>query len=72
MKLNIRLDQSHASHTRFSVFANGANCGQLCMRTEDEAVEFLMILRHGLCDSLDSYVETGMLYEAPKGAEVGA
>mgnify|MGYP001599406432 CR=1 FL=1 len=72
MKLHIRLDQSHASHTRFTVFVNGANCGQLCMRTEHDVVHFLMILRHGLSDSLDSYIETGMLEGAPKSAEARA
>ncbi len=66
MKLHIRLDYSNAQHTGLTVFSNGANCGQLIMRTEHEVVHFLMILRHGLSDSLDSYVETGTLYEAPK------
>ena len=39
MKFHLRADEATGTHTRFTVFAKGANCGQLCM-TEEEAVFF--------------------------------
>jgi len=36
MKLHLRADSVDTFHVRFTVFMNGANCGQLCM-TDDEA-----------------------------------
>lgn len=39
MKLHLRADSANGVHTRFTVFMNGANCGQLCM-TEEEAIFF--------------------------------
>ncbi len=39
MKLHLRADSANGEHTRFTVFMNGANCGQLTMR-EEEAVFF--------------------------------
>ncbi len=38
-KVLIRADSANGTHTRFTVFMNGANCGQLCMR-QDEAIFF--------------------------------
>lgn len=35
MKLHLRADIVNDTHTRFTVFMNGANCGQLCMRREE-------------------------------------
>ena len=37
--IHLRADSANGRHTRFTVFMNGANCGQLCM-TEDEAIWF--------------------------------
>jgi len=39
MKLHLRADKATGTHTTFTVFMNGSNCGQLCMR-EDEAIFF--------------------------------
>jgi len=39
MKVHLRADEANGTHTKFTVFMNGANCGQLIM-TEDEAVYF--------------------------------
>jgi len=39
MKIHLRGDSADGIHTRFTVFMNGANCGQLTM-TEEEAVFF--------------------------------
>ncbi len=35
MNLKIRVDAHGADHVHFTVFANGANCGELTMRTEE-------------------------------------
>lgn len=39
MKLHLRADEVNDTHTKFTVFLNGANCGQLCMK-EEEAFYF--------------------------------
>jgi len=39
MKVNLRGDEANGTHTKFTVFMNEANCGQLCM-TEEEAIFF--------------------------------
>lgn len=39
MKVHLRADSADGTHTKFTVFMNGANCGKLCMR-EEEAVFF--------------------------------
>ena len=39
MKVHFRADSADGTHTKFTVFMNGANCGQLCMR-EYEAIFF--------------------------------
>ena len=39
MKLHLRADEANGTHTKFTVFLNEANCGQLCMR-EKEAIYF--------------------------------
>ena len=38
-RIHLRADEANGQHTRFTVFCNGANCGQLCMR-ESEAIYF--------------------------------
>lgn len=38
-KVHLKADSANGVHTRFTIFMNGANCGQLCMR-EDEAIFF--------------------------------
>ena len=58
MNINLRADEANGTHTRFTVFANGANCGQLCMR-EEEAVAFYMILSHGCSPTLDKFTGNG-------------
>ena len=42
-KLHIRGDIANGEHTRFTVFMNGANCGQLCMK-EEEAIFFYEVI----------------------------
>jgi hypothetical protein len=38
-KIHLRADYADGTHTKFTVFCNGANCGQLCM-TQEEAIYF--------------------------------
>lgn len=39
MRVHLRADSADGTHTKFTVFMNGANCGHLCM-TQDEAIFF--------------------------------
>ena len=34
MRIKCRIDSQNPGHTRFTVFQDGGNCGQLCMDTE--------------------------------------
>lgn len=61
MKIHMRFDDSNSEHTRFTVFVNGKNCGQLCMGTE-EAVTFHDILRCGPLKGTDEFVSSGVVY----------
>ena len=58
MKITLRADEANGTHTRFTVFMNGGNCGQLCMR-EDEAGAFYMIISNGVHPKLDEFVGKG-------------
>jgi len=42
-KIHLRSDLVTGRHTTFTVFCNGANCGQLCM-TEEEAQFFHQVV----------------------------
>ena len=66
MRIHLRADEANGTHTRFTVFVNGANCGELCMR-EEEAIFFhevvlrstyklpsLMVGDQGFLDQYDS------------------
>lgn len=35
MRVHLRGDEADGIHTRFTVFMNGANCGQLCMEKRE-------------------------------------
>ena len=39
MRTHLRADEANGTHTKFTIFMNGGNCGQLCM-TEAEALYF--------------------------------
>ena len=43
MKLHLRADSANGIHTKFTVFVNGANCGQLTM-SEEEALFFAVVI----------------------------
>ena len=58
MKITLRADEANGTHTRFTVFVNGANAGQLCM-LEEEAVTFYQIVSNGCCSNIDTFVGKG-------------
>ena len=58
MNIILRADDANGFHTRFTVFMNGTNCGQLCMR-EDEAVAFYMIIENGCHRKIDDFLGKG-------------
>ena len=58
MKITLRADEANGAHTRFTVFVNGANAGQLCMR-EDEATSFYQIVSMGCCADVDEFLGKG-------------
>jgi len=41
---HVRVDDKNDAHVRLTVFANGANCGKLCMKP-GEATRFLLDLK---------------------------
>lgn len=51
MKINLRCDSHCSSHTHFTVFVNGGNCGALCM-SKDEAEWFAKFVQFGLREFL--------------------
>ena len=63
MRVHLRANSTD-SHTRFTVFVNGANAGELCMR-EDEAVAFYMIVWNGMLP-VDEFVGSGSWGEGRK------
>jgi len=58
MKIHLRSESTDAVHTRFTVFIDGKNCGQLCLGTED-ARRFYMIVYNGTHPELDTFVGSG-------------
>ena len=52
MMLKFRIDSVSSKHTRFTVFQDHGNCGQLCM--ENDAANILMeVLSYGHMVDLD-------------------
>ena len=60
MKLHLRADNVNTFHVRFTVFINGANCGQLVM-TVDEATFF-----HGIIMSTNFKQPEDEIYSSGK------
>lgn len=45
MKIHLRADSADGTHTHFTVFMNGANCGQLCMRQEEAHFFYMTVAK---------------------------
>jgi len=59
MKIHLRADEADGQHTKFTIFMNGANCGQLVMN-EDEAVFFHdLVMLTGYKLSTDELISSG-------------
>lgn len=56
MRIHLRGDNMTPAHLRFTVFLNGASCGDLCMRHE-EATWFRAAIERGTLDDSKSTVE---------------
>jgi hypothetical protein len=69
MKIHLRVDSSNAAHTKFTVFMEGGNCGQLTARTEDFFNFYQLILR-GSRDGIDEFHGSGKPYVATDPEEV--
>jgi hypothetical protein len=65
MKVHIRFDDSNELHTRFTLFLNGASCGQLCTRT-DEAFNLHQIISMGCKKGVDDFSSSGHVYGGRK------
>lgn len=59
MRIHLRIDDANPTHTRFTVFVNGGNAGQLCLRNE-EFDDFAEIVAEGICPLKgDGFKRTG-------------
>jgi hypothetical protein len=59
VKIHLRCDHSDSVHTHVTLFIDGANCGQLCLATED-LFHFQKILSEGACKSNeDTFILSG-------------
>ncbi len=47
MKIHLRADSTNKEHTRFIIFIDGKNCGEVCMGTQD-ARKFSNALQNGV------------------------
>lgn len=65
MKITLRADEANGTHTRFTVFVNGANTGQLCM-SEDEACSFYQIVSCGCVRGIDEFLGKGHWMKQPE------
>jgi len=65
MKLHLRADEANGEHTKFTVFMNGANCGQLCMK-EEEAIFFHDVVMCSTWSLKDEIITSGRWFEREK------
>lgn len=63
MKIHMRFDDSNPTHTRFTIFIDGKNCGQLCMGTE-ESVRFHNIVNDGCIPPFEEFISSGAVSES--------
>jgi hypothetical protein len=51
VRIKCRIDSQNSEHTRFTVFQDGGNCGQLTMNTAAAAL-FFDILKRAVMDDM--------------------
>lgn len=49
MAFGLRIDDQNSQHVRFTLFANGANCGQLCMSIREYWRFCAILIMGGRC-----------------------
>lgn len=59
MKLHLRGDSANGIHTKFTVFMNEANCGQLCMKEEDAVFFHNIVLSSTYRLPNDEFISSG-------------
>ena len=73
MNIHLRIDSTNAAHTRFTVFLNGANCGQLCVTNEEFSMVSTIFAYWVSSDKnepkLDSYERTGHTWDEVQQAK---
>jgi|GEM_PF-5372890 len=67
MKIHLRADSANGEHTTFTVFMNGANCGQLRMREEVAIFFHEVVLRSTYKLPHDEYISSGHWFEEKEG-----
>ena len=63
MKIHLRADEANGVHTRFTVFINGVNCGQLCMSEEEATFFHEVVLRSTYKLPTDEYISSGRWFK---------
>jgi hypothetical protein len=48
MKISLRIDHQNARHIRFTVFINGANCGQLTTAVQEYKMFAVLLMGMGV------------------------
>jgi len=56
MDIKVRVDDRNASHVRATLFVNGANAGQVCLRNGEEFAKFCEVLQDGTYRPGDEFV----------------
>lgn len=62
MKIHLHYHDSNETHTRITVFIDGANCGELCLNTKD-IVTFQLIICAGCVLKMDHFISTGRIWD---------
>lgn len=60
MKIHLRADEANETHTKFTVFVNDVNCGQLCMKREEAFHFHDMIIGSRYKIEGDNYYSSGI------------
>jgi hypothetical protein len=56
MDIKVRVDDRNAGHVRATLFVNGANAGQVCLRNGEEFTRFCEVLQDGTYRRDDEFV----------------
>ena len=62
MRIHLKYSNSNQRHTDVTWFINAANCGTLCMLTDD-LVTLQLVLSRGLSLPQDGFVSSGHVYD---------